>query len=480
MSRPFIYRFVRDLRLDDHAGLAAAAAQGEILPVLVIDRDLEARLAASPRRAEFYYAAVAALDRSLRERGSHLVVRRGPAGATLKQLARAAGAGGVAWSASYDGAGVRHDERLQSELEEAGLRALAVHDAAAIAPEETAAARSSGGNGYRAFVPYFEIWKSLNVATYEAPLLLRFASSDLQSEPVPESQARAGSSVAHDVLDRFLDESAMQYAVAMNVPSDDRTSHLSPHLSFGTIAARTVVRRALARLDDPFLLSEERASLRLFLRALAMRDFFLQLSWFHPETEKVALQEKMRDFTFAKTHPALDAWREGTTGFPLVDAGIRQLRATGWMHPHVRAVAASFLCFDLGVDWRVGCDEWERWMIEDDPSLAVGNWQWIAGVGADMAQYPRIYNPDKQRRRFDPTGAYVKTWIHELANVPMSALERSRTDSSQLSFELFTHDAYPQPVFDHDAVARGFLARYRVHLERAATDSPEGARRASR
>lgn len=480
MSRPFIYRFVRDLRLDDHAGLAAAAAQGEVLPVLVIDRDLETRLAASPRRADFYFAAVAALDRSLRERGSHLVVRRGPAGSTLKQLARATDAAGVAWSANYDAAGVRHDERLQSELEEAGLRALAVHDAAAIPPEETAAARPSGGNGYRAFVPYFEIWKSLNVATYEAPLLLRFASTDLQSEPVPESQSRAGSNVAHDVLDRFLDESAMQYAVAMNVPSDERTSHLSPHLSFGTISARTVVRRAVARLDDPFLLSEERASLRLFLRAVAMRDFFLQLSWFHPETEKVALQEKMRDFRFAKTHPALDAWREGTTGFPLVDAGIRQLRETGWMHPHVRAVAASFLCFDLGVDWRVGCDEWERWTIEDDPSLAVGNWQWIAGVGADMAQYPRIYNPDKQRRRFDPTGAYVKRWVRELANVPMSAMERSRSDASQLSFELFTHDAYPQPVFDHDAAARSFLARYRAHLERTTTDSPEGARRASR
>ena len=478
MSRPFVYRFVRDLRLDDHAGLAAAAAQGEILPVLVIDRELESRIARSPRRAEFFYAAVASLDRALRERGSHLVVRRGPVGSTLKQIARAANASGVAWSASYDGAGTRHDERLQSELEEAGLRALAVHDAAAVPPEETAAARPSGGNGYRAFVPYFEIWKSLHVATYEAPLLLRFASTDLHGEPVPTSNVHAGSTHAHELLDRFLDTSAVQYAVAMNVPSDDRTSHLSPHLSFGTIAARTVVRATLARLEDPFLLSEERASLRLFLRALALRDFFLQLSWFHPETDRVALQEKMHGFRFAKTHAALDAWRGGLTGYPLVDAGIRQLRETGWMHPHVRAVAASFLCFDLGVDWRVGCDEWEKWTIEDDPPLAVGNWQWIAGVGADMAQYPRIYNPEKQRRRFDPSGAYVKRWVRELAHVPMSSWERSRADAAQLSLELFARDAYPSEVVDHDAAAREFLARYRVHLA-SVTDSPEDGRRAS-
>lgn len=488
MSRPFVYRFVRDLRLDDHAGLAAAAAQGEILPVFIIDRSLEMRIGRSARRAAFLCAAVASLDRALRERGSRLIVRRGSAGTVLKSIARACGAAGVAWSASYDGAGMQSDERLQSELEEAGLRALAVHDATAIPPEETAAARPSDGNGYRAFVPYFEIWKSLSVATYEAPLLLRFAASDLQSEPLPtpetfnssEHGIDAGSALAHATLKTFLAESVAQYAVAMNVPSEDRTSHLSPHLSFGTIAARTVVRAAMERLDDPFLLTEERASVRLFLRSMAMRDFFLQLSWFHPETNTEVLQEKMRAFRFAKSHPALDAWRTGTTGFPLVDAGIRQLRETGWMHPHVRAVAASFLCFDLGVDWRVGCDAWEQWTLEDDPALAAGNWQWIAGVGADMAQYPRIYNPERQRRRFDPDGAYVKRWIRELEHVPMSSWERARGEQSQLSLGLFDHDGYVRPVVDHESAARAFLARYRTHLEALPTGSPEGDRRASR
>jgi deoxyribodipyrimidine photo-lyase len=217
-------------------------------------------------------------------------------------------------------------------------------------------------------------------------------------------------------------------------------------------------------LNDPFSISEQRLSLRLFLRAVARRDFFLQLAWFHPETQYVELQEKMRDFALAADHEGLDAWRAGKTGFPLVDAGVRQLRETGWMHPHVRAVTASFLCFDLGVDWRVGRDEWNRRLVEDDPALATGNWQWIAGVGADMAQFPRIYNPDRQRRRFDPDGTYVRRWIPELRHVPPAAWHGYANDSAQLALALFDGETYPQPIVDHASAARNFLTRYRAFV----------------
>lgn len=134
------------------------------------------------------------------------------------------------------------------------------------------------------------------------------------------------------------------------------------------------------------------------------------------------------------------------------------------MHPHVRAVAASFLCFDLGVDWRVGRDEWNRRLVEDDPALATGNWQWIAGVGADMAQFPRIYNPDRQRRRFDPDGAYVRRWIPELRHVPPAAWHGHVNDSAQLALALFEREAYPQPIVDHASAARNFLSRYRAFV----------------
>ena len=239
------------------------------------------------------------------------------------------------------------------------------------------------------------------------------------------------------------------------------------------------MRAVRKRGDDTFLLAEERLSLRVFLRALAHRDFFYQLSWFHPETDTEALQEKARALPVARSHPALDAWRGGATGFPLVDAGIRQLHETGWMHPHVRAVVASFLCFDINVDWRIGRDEWDRWLIEDDPALATGNWQWIAGVGADMAQYPRIYNPERQRRRYDPEGRYVRRWVRELEDVPLSVWKGTHGASPQLKLELFPPDRYPAPVLDHERAAREFLARYRALASDSSKDRAEDVPRSS-
>ncbi|HEY9180295.1 MAG TPA: deoxyribodipyrimidine photo-lyase, partial [Candidatus Baltobacteraceae bacterium] len=298
---PVIHRFCRDLRLDDHAVLATAASYGEVLPVLIVDRALQARISASPRRAAFYCGAVAALDAALRERGTRLVVRRGNPAQILKQIARACGAQTVTWAASFDEAGMQADRRLQSDLEEAGLRALVVADAPALAPEETTAARPSAGDGYRAFVPYHELWRELEPASYEAPLLLSFAHTDLQSERLPEPAdfnagadlVPAGAALAAERFEAFLRGPGLQYAFALNLPADDRTSHLGADLSFGTISARSIVRETRIRMDDPFLLTEERNSLKLFLRSLAMRDFFLQLSFYNPQTGREALQEKM-------------------------------------------------------------------------------------------------------------------------------------------------------------------------------------------
>jgi len=230
------------------------------------------------------------------------------------------------------------------------------------------------------------------------------------------------------------------------------------------VSARSAVRGACARAGDPFLLTEETTAVRLWLRALAQRDFFLQLGWYNDALDGEPLQEKMRGFAFARTHPRLDAWRSGTTGFPLVDAGVRELRATGRMHSRVRAIVASFLCFDLGVDWRVGRDEWDRLLIEDDPVLATGNWQWVAGVGADLAAYPRIYNPVKQAHRFDPSAGYVRRWIPELAALPDATIFERAERQPQLSLPLFGARQYPAPILDHEAAARAFLARYRAEV----------------
>ena len=458
-----IYRFCRDLRLEDHAGLAAAAAFGPIIPVLIVDRELEDRLRRSPRRAAFFCGAARALDAALRSRGAGLIVRYGDPVRTLSVLVNETGARTVAWSLPYDRTGMATGERLRLQLEENGVRCIAAHDAPAIAPEETSAARSAGG-GYRAFAPYYERWRAATPPSFEGPLLLSFTAGEIAGSPLPEPgkfgsdcrEPECGSPHALTKFRAFLADGAGDYAFAINLPADDRTSQLGADLSFGTIAARTVVRETKERAQDPFLLAEERSSLRLFLRSLAMRDFFLQLSWYHPQTDVEPLQEKMRSFPWNDDHPRLEAWRTGQTGYPLVDAGIGELRAAGRMHPRVRAAAASFLCFDLGVDWRAGAAAWDRELIEDDPALAVGNWQWIAGVGADLAAYPRIYNPQRQLRRFDPDGRYVRKWIPELAHRAASAAA-----SRQIDLPLYSGGIYARPIVEHDRAAREFLRRYR-------------------
>ena len=466
-----LYLFRRDLRLRDHAGLAQAAALGAVVPALVFDSGTRARLARSPRRAAFFCDALASLAADLREARTPLVVRRGPLLSSVKRLARETQAGAVVWASAYDAATVERQRNLQRSLEEASLRAHVVHDAPAAPPEETAAARSAeGGLGYRALGPYLAAWRASRRLPVSAQP--RFVDANVASDPLPSrdelgaapsgADETASERGALEALERYLSGPALQYRTARNVPSGEPTARISVALSFGTLAARTVLARIDERLHDPFLLAEERLSLETLVQALAARDFFLQLAWFFEDQPDRVLQPRMRGFRFAPAHAALKVWREGRTGFPLVDAGLRQLRETGWMHPRVRAVAASFLCFDLGVDWRAGRDAWDAWLTEDEPALATGNWQWIAGVGADLAAYPRIYNPLKQARRFDPAAKYVRRWIPELAALPDAAILDPLVGrhERQLQLALFGERDYPLPVLDHEAAARAFLQRY--------------------
>ena len=438
--------------------------------MLVVDPVRSARLRASPRRAAFYCAAVAALDAAIAARGGRLIVRRGATAATLRSLARGIGAQTVAWSVRYDAKEIRADRDVQAALEESGIRVVAVHDAPVVPPEDIAVAHRSG-DGWRAFVPYFERWRAL--IPVDAPAPVHFARVEVASEALPvaaefggrEDDAGSVSPAAAAVkLAAFINGPILGYGIARNVPDAGATSELSAELSFGLISARSAVRGACARATDPFLLSEETTAVRLWLRALAQRDFFLQLGWYNDALDDAPLQEKMRRFAFARSHPQLDAWRSGTTGFPLVDAGMRELRATGRMHPRVRAISASFLCFDLGVDWRIGRDEWDRFLIEDDPALAMANWQWVAGVGADLAAFPRIYNPVKQAHRFDPAAGYVRRWIPELAGLPDATIFERGERQPQLALPLFGARQYPAPILDHEEAARTFLARYRAEV----------------
>ena len=456
----------------DHVGLAEAARHGEIVPVIVLDPRDDARLPRSARRAAFHAGAIASLERDLRLRGTHLVVRNGSLETTILALAREAEATTITWCAAYDARSLARDRALRASLEAAGLTVAIVHDAPAVAPEVTAALRADGdGRGYRAFAAYETAWAQ----AARAPVAERFAfaAHDLASDTSRQRHASGDCgeespdpTTALAAFDRYLAGPVLGYPSARATPSGEATARVSAALSFGVLSARTLLARIDARARDPFLLTEEKLALAAFARALVRRDFFLQLAWYFDDVEDVALQARMRDFSFALDHPAFATWCDGTTGYPLVDAGIRQLHATGWMHPRVRAVAASFCTFDLGVDWRVGRDVWDAYLVEDDGALATGNWQWIAGVGADLAQFPRIYNPRKQLREIDALGTYVRRWIPELAHVSDADLLGATPlrESPQLRFALDADASYPAPTVDHDRAAREFLTRYAAYV----------------
>ena len=479
MSQRIIYRFRRDLRLEDHLALTRALTEGRLVPVLLLDDLTVARVRANARRTAFYCAAVAALDDALRARGAHLIVRRARrAGPALVSLARSLGAGAVAWSWTYDGPGLADDRNAVQALEEAGIRALVSHDAPVLSPEEVDLQRHAAGEGYRAFAPFHAAWRrvALAAATSEHLLDGAFDVAGIEGEalPVPRDfghepaalEFAGGAPAAAHRLAAFLAYPAREYAIARRLFAGPPTAHLGPDLALGTISARCVVRELRALAGRPYAVVEERRSYEEAERSLALRDFFLQLSWHWPRTHDKPLQEKAVALRLPEDAVGVEAWEHGMTGYPLVDAAMRELRARGWMHPKARAVAASFLCFDLGVSWRRGREIFDRYLIEDDAALATGNWQWVAGVGADMAQYPRIYNPVRQARTFDPEGRYVRQWIPELAGVPAHAIHAplDAPPRAQMELALFEAARYPHPVVDHGAAARAFLARYRAAL----------------
>jgi len=205
-----------------------------------------------------------------------------------------------------------------------------------------------------------------------------------------------------------------------------------------------------------------------FLRRLALRDFYIQLSYFEPSLHDLELQEKMRGFSAESDAGMVSRWAAGKTGYPLVDAALRQLHAEGHVHERAAICAASFLCFDLGADWRIGRDLWMKELLEADESLCDGNWQRIAGAGTDQASYPRIYNPEKQARYFDAQAVYVRRYVPELAKLPTSAALAPWTIDREKQIELgfFTGEKYTQPIVEHESTARAYLARYQDYRSR--------------
>jgi len=455
----------RDLRLHDHPALAAALASHErVAAVFCLDRGLLKGRHRSGPRTQFLLECLRDLDVQLRERGSRLVVRHGPAESELCLLAGALRARCVHASADVGPYAQRRDARVARALSGAGV-ALRLHPGL-FTVQEPAAIRTRAGGHYTVFTPYYRAWlqepRRELIAGPSAlpPLPARLRRGrlprldELGLSPEVAHPAPGGERAARARLTRFLSE-AGDYAERRDMPAAEATSGLSPYLHFGCVSPREV-EHCLPDGPGP----------EAFRRQLCWRDFYAQVLLGFPRNTRSEHQQRYRGkLRWSHARGRFAAWCEGRTGYPLVDAGMRQLRQEGWMHNRVRLVVGSFLTKDLGIDWRWGERWFMRLLIDGDEASNNGNWQWIASVGVDQEPPSRrIFNPARQQERFDPQGAYVRRFVPELELVPDRYLAEPWRMPEQVQARarcVIGHD-YPRPIVDHARARRDALGRYAV------------------
>jgi deoxyribodipyrimidine photo-lyase len=429
--------FTRDLRLHDNPALSAALDAAEtVLPLFVLDSGIGAtRFGAAANRQAFLHEALADLDASLRRIGGALDVRRGEVVTETVRAARELGATTVFATSDVSPYARERERRLGEVLD---LRLL--DGSFVVPPGEVTPA---GADHYQVFSPYHRAWSQVPFGSpLRAPRALRWPDGaaparglcvDSTQRPLAGGES-AGVERARAWLRDHLDGygSGGHDAIAA-----DATSRLSPYLHFGCVSARALAVRAREGGGDAFV------------RQLCWRDFYAQLLLARPETQVDDLRP--RGDRWVDDPEALAAWKEGLTGFPLVDAGMRQLREEGWMHNRARMVTASFLVKDLGIDWREGARHFFDLLLDGDVAQNVGNWQWVAGTGVD-SRPNRVYNPAVQLKKLDPEGGYVRRYVPELAHVPA----RDLAEPGPLA------PAYPRPLVDHAQAVEAFRRRRRL------------------
>jgi deoxyribodipyrimidine photo-lyase len=445
----------RDLRVADHPALHAALEDDRVVPVFCVDdRLLRGRHASGPR-TQFLLECLRDLDRSLRERGSGLVVRHGPPERELSRLAREVGAEAIHATADGGPFAARRDARVAG---------LVLHPGVGAVDEPL---RTKAGKPYTVFTPFHRAWLAAGRRdVLGAPDGLPALPSKLRKGRVPSLRSlgleeevaeplRGGEEAGRERMARFLADGVRDYAGAHDALDRDGTSRLSAYLHFGCISARELEQR-LPRGAGP----------DAFRRQLCWRDFYHHVLEHFPANARAEFQERYRGGRLRWSHARrrFERWCTGQTGFPLVDAGMRQLQREGWMHNRARLVVGSFLTKDLGIDWRWGERHFMRLLIDGDEANNNGNWQWIASVGVDpQPAFRRIFNPALHMERFDPDGAYVRRYVPELREVPDRHLREPWTMPEALQREVgcLIGVDYPAPMVDHAQARREALARYR-------------------
>lgn len=403
--------FTQDLRLHDNPALhAARAAADQVVPLFVTDPAVGAAGFDAPNRTAFLAACLAELDTSLRALGGRLLVRSGDTAEQTARLAAETGAAGVHVAAGVSGYARRREQRLRDAL---GAR-LHVHDGSLTAVPP-GAVRPVGRDHYAVFTPYHRAWEQVPRRTPLPPPRTLHTPSGLRGDPLPRAvpTARdlppAGERAARRSWQNWRTE---HYADLHDDLAADGTSHLSPYLHFGCLSANELVQLA-ERRGGP--------GADAFVRQLAWRDFHHQVLAARPDAAHADYRPRYDSWRTDEEEFA--AWRDGRTGFPIVDAGMRQLAATGWMHNRARLLTASFLAKSLYLDWRLGARHFLHHLLDGDVANNQLNWQWVAGTGTDTRPN-RVLNPLAQADRYDPDGAYVRRWVPELAHLPGREIHR--------------------------------------------------------
>lgn len=449
--------FTSDLRLHDHPPLRAAlAAAEEVVPLFVRDPAVHAAGFDAPNRGAFLADCLADLDASLRRRGGRLVLRSGPVAREAGAVAAESGATEVHMAAAVTGFAHRREERLRESLGARGV-ALHVHDTVvtAVAPGRVT---PSGSDHYAVFTPYFRRWSAERLReVWPAPRAVPVPDG-VRGEPLPPRPAPSllspglpagGEKAGRERFARWARSGLPAYEDRHDDLAGDATSRLSPFLHFGALSASELVQRARAR-GGP--------GAEAFVRQLCWRDFHHQVLAARPEASARDYRTRHdRWRTGEEAAGDVAAWREGRTGYPVVDAAMRQLRHEGWMHNRARLLTASFLTKTLYVDWRIGARHFLALLVDGDIVNNQLNWQWVAGTGTDTRPH-RVLNPVVQGRRFDPRGTYVRRWVPELRDVE----DRFVHQPWRLPEDRRARLGYPAPLIDlSDGLARFRHARGR-------------------
>jgi deoxyribodipyrimidine photo-lyase len=467
MSRePVIVWFRQDLRLTDNPALAAAAATRRPVIPLYIRDDADGPWRPGAASRWWLHGSLAALVQSLEKTGASLVLRAGAAARALRHVIEASGATAVYWNRCYEPHAIARDAEIKKTLAACGIDVQSFNAALLFEPWTI---RTKAGGSYGVFTPFWRACLAQPEPAKPLPPPKTLVGHALVGDTLDDWSLRPtnpdwagglretwtpGEAGAVTRLKSFLSSALDDYKTGRDRPGDDGTSRLSPHLHFGEVGPRQVWHAIRSHVPS--------ASADTFLKELGWREFNHHLLYHNPKLADAPLRTGFEDFPWRRDRKALTAWQRGRTGYPIVDAGMRQLWETGWMHNRVRMIVASFLVKHLLLPWQDG----EAWfwdtLVDADLANNAASWQWVAGCGADAAPFFRIFNPVLQGERFDPDAAYVRLFVPEVAKLPADVIHKPWTAGAAVLQKagVVLGETYPAPIVDHNEARARALAAF--------------------